>query len=145
MLVAARKLYFTNILLCISALAWHILTSVGPEHLNITANNNTFKIKHLYCDPREPYACVRTRETIRVWKISHVHKSLHGEVQRLFTACYKKKKMFKMSVMQNPQIILYLNVRFLGKIIVIFLNTSTAFFFFLGYDLPTAKRQYMNK
>lgn len=42
MLVAARKLHFTNTLLCISALVWQIYLSVGPQHLNITAKSKHF-------------------------------------------------------------------------------------------------------
>lgn len=39
MLEAARKPYLTNILLCISALFWQILTGTGPQQLNVTAMN----------------------------------------------------------------------------------------------------------
>lgn len=43
MLVAARKLHFTNILLRISVLVWQILTRLDPQHLNITAKNKPFQ------------------------------------------------------------------------------------------------------
>jgi len=55
---------------------------------------------------------MHAHETIHVWKISHVHKSLHGEVHRLITACYKKN--VKNVSYAKAQTSLYLNVNVFG-------------------------------
>lgn len=80
---------------CISQTSSSVFQPFSGKYLQVQAHSsstsqpriNTCKIKHHCCGPREPFACMHAHETIHVQTIRHKHKSLHGEVHRLFTAC----------------------------------------------------------